>query len=84
MKAMSELDVNLFQVAKKASVLRRRKSKLKLDPGGLADQFRRGSNEDDVNYDGEENKSGEMDSTCTLFLVARERKRSRILLKNMI
>lgn len=48
----------MLKVAKKASVLRRRKSKLKLDPSQQGDPNRRPSNDDDPNFDQDESKSG--------------------------
>ncbi|XP_059080037.1 potassium voltage-gated channel subfamily KQT member 1-like isoform X3 [Tigriopus californicus] len=45
------------EVANKASVLRRRKSKLKLDPSQPGDPSRRPSNDDDPNFDQDESKS---------------------------
>lgn len=50
------------EVAKKASVLRRRKSKLKLDPSQQGDPNRRPSNDDDPNFDQDESKSGSVNN----------------------
>ncbi|XP_059080041.1 potassium voltage-gated channel subfamily KQT member 1-like isoform X6 [Tigriopus californicus] len=50
------------EVANKASVLRRRKSKLKLDPSQPGDPSRRPSNDDDPNFDQDESKSGSVNN----------------------